>query len=416
MEMRRCRGTRDLLPADMAKFRNIEKIFSLCCAQWGYQEVRTPLIEYLHLFTSAGTLTPDMLSRLYSFLDWDGWSGERVVLRPEGTIPVARLYVDNLQQGTLARFFYVENTFSFDETGEKTREKWQCGAELAGASCPEADSELILLAMDILRRLGLDKVQIRLSHAGIIRGLFQDGGFSNGEQLNMLDTVLGGDNSKLVEMIADTPQLREFLGGLLKNKGQSVDFLKNIRSCASEFCPHIIPGLDNFITIAGLLTAAGCDYEIDLTSAQGFEYYTGVIFQIYTGGRKIGGGGRYDALIPLVGGGDVPASGFALYLDQIMKVIPVGNEGEIKPRKILLKSQLSTPDDYGYAVSISNMLRQKGYLVEFDLGCQNQECYRWILTLLKKQNDYSFELLDCDTQQSTVLIELSNVMQFLEKA
>ena len=416
MEMRRCRGTRDLLPADMVKFRNIERIFSSCCSQWGYEEVRTPLIEYLHLFTSAGTLTPDMLNRVYSFLDWDGWSGERVVLRPEGTIPVARLYVDNLQQGTLSRFFYVENTFTFDETGEKSREKWQCGAEMAGASRPEADTELILLAMDTLCRLGLDKVQLRLSHAGIIRGLFQNSGFSNGEQIDMLDKVLGGDNSKLIEMIANTPQLREFLGGLLNNKGQSVDFLKNVRSCASEFCPHIIPGLDNFIAITGLLTEAGCDYEIDLTSAQGFEYYTGVIFQIYAHGKKIGGGGRYDALIPLVGGGDVPASGFALYLDEIMKIMPFESRGEITPRKILLKNQFCTPGDYGYAMMVSNMLRQNGYLVEFDLGCQTQADYRWKLTVLKKQKNYSFQLLDCVTQQETILVGLPIVMQTLENA
>ena len=91
MKFERCRGMKDLSAADMAVFRLVEGAFRECCLSWGYREVRTPTIEYLHLFTSAGTLTPGMLGRVYSFLDWDGWSGERVVLRPDGTIPVARL-------------------------------------------------------------------------------------------------------------------------------------------------------------------------------------------------------------------------------------------------------------------------------------------------------------------------------------
>ncbi|HIE17777.1 MAG TPA: ATP phosphoribosyltransferase regulatory subunit, partial [Dehalococcoidia bacterium] len=101
MASQKCKGARDLLPRDTKAFRFIEELFRKSCASWGYQEVRTPTLEYLHLFTAAGTLTPHMLSKVYSFLDWDGWSGERVVLRPDGTIPVARLYVENLsQQGT----------------------------------------------------------------------------------------------------------------------------------------------------------------------------------------------------------------------------------------------------------------------------------------------------------------------------
>jgi len=87
---------RDLLPADMVKFRRVEEVFRRCSSRWGYDEVRTPTLEYIHLFTAVGTLTPGMLGRVYSFLDWDGWSGERVVLRPEGTIPIARLYTENL--------------------------------------------------------------------------------------------------------------------------------------------------------------------------------------------------------------------------------------------------------------------------------------------------------------------------------
>src|SRR5512143_2374896 len=101
---------RDLLPADMEKFRYISEAFRYSCLRWGYEEVRTPTLEYLHLFTSAGTLTPSMLERVYSFLDWDGWSGERVVLRPDATIPVARWYGEHAAAGE-RRVAYVQPVY-----------------------------------------------------------------------------------------------------------------------------------------------------------------------------------------------------------------------------------------------------------------------------------------------------------------
>ena len=76
----RSRGMRDLLPADMRAFRRVEDAFRAAASRWGYEEIRTPTIETYSLFTAAGALTAQMLSRVYSFLDWDGWSGERVVL------------------------------------------------------------------------------------------------------------------------------------------------------------------------------------------------------------------------------------------------------------------------------------------------------------------------------------------------
>ncbi len=162
MKVQRCKGTRDLSPEEMTRFRLIEGVFRDCCLKWGYQEVKTPTIEYLHLFTSAGTLTSSMLGRVYSFLDWDGWSGERVVLRPDGTIPIARLYIDTMKGKGLAKLFYVTNTFIFEETGKKTRERWQCGTELIGVSSSLSDAELVLLALEVLQKLGLKDIELRL--------------------------------------------------------------------------------------------------------------------------------------------------------------------------------------------------------------------------------------------------------------
>jgi len=83
LQPRSARGMSDMLPRDMRAFRRVEDAFRTAASRWGYGEVRTPTLESYSLFTEAGALTTDMLSRIYTFLDWDGWSGERVVLRPD---------------------------------------------------------------------------------------------------------------------------------------------------------------------------------------------------------------------------------------------------------------------------------------------------------------------------------------------
>ena len=189
MKVQRCKGSRDLSPEEMRRFRLIEEIFRGCCLHWGYKEVRTPTIEYLHLFTATGTLTPSRLGRIYSFLDWDGWSGERVALRPDGTIPIARLFIDSMADLEMAKLFYITNVFSFEETGEETQEKWQCGAELIGAGSVTADVELLVLSLRILQGLGLDNIEFRLSHADLIRALLAGFGLTPEEQIRVFDQI-----------------------------------------------------------------------------------------------------------------------------------------------------------------------------------------------------------------------------------
>ncbi|MDO8578262.1 MAG: HisS family protein [Dehalococcoidales bacterium] len=321
MKIQRCKGTRDLSTVDMRRFRFVEDKFRECCLDSGYEEVRTSTIEYLHLFTSTGTLTPSRLRGVYSFLDWDGWSGERVVLRPDGTIPIARLYIESMSDKQLARLSYVTNVFSFEQTGKEARERWQCGAELIGAGSPEADLEIVTLALDVLAKLGLKDVKLKLSHAGLIRKLLSEFRLSHDEQDKVFDRILDGDLSDLTRLNPERPDLVKTLGELLEMKGKSAGFLKNMRSLFNHDLPGLEVPFNNFIDVVDLLETIDCRYEIDITSGRGFEYYTGLIFRLFAGDREVGGGGRYDALIPLMGGPDTPALGFALYLDCLMEIV-----------------------------------------------------------------------------------------------
>jgi len=384
MKVQRCKGTQDLSPAQMRAFRLIEGMFRDCCLKWGYEEVRTPTIEYLHLFTSTGTLTPGRLRKVYTFLDWDGWSGERVVLRPDGTIPIARLYIDTMAGKELAKLFYVTNVFSFEETGKEAREKWQCGAELIGAGSTAADAELIVMALEALRKLGLEDIEIRLSHADLIRGLLDRFGLSLGEQTRVFDQILDGDAEVLAGAASERPELAGALTPLLDLKGKSSGFLKNMKALFTQDLPELKPSLNNFIEVAELLEALGVNYQIDIASGRGFEYYTGVIFQLFAGDEHIGGGGRYDALIPLMGGRNIPASGCALYLDRLMNLIRPATLAEPGMQRILVKAESRGRKVLPEAFRLAGSLHEAGYAAEVYLGGQEPGDIRWTLDIQGK--------------------------------
>jgi len=381
MRVQRCKGTRDLSPEEMTRFRLIEGAFRDCCLKWGYEEVKTPTLEYLHLFTSTGTLTPSMLGKVYSFLDWDGWSGERVVLRPDGTIPVARLYIDSMQDKGLAKLFYVTNIFRFEETGKEARDRWQGGAELIGVSSPLADIELIMLALEILSKVGIKGIELRLSHAGLVRALLAKLELSPGEQTKIFDQILDGDIEALARIKPEKPELGRALSSLLDLKGKSSGFLKNLKSLFTQDLPELEPPLNDFVNIVDLLDAMGYRYQIDITSGRGFEYYTGVIFQLFIGEDKVGGGGRYDALIPLMGGEDIPASGFGLYFDHLMNLIEPATLAKPLAQGVLVRAE---PEVLKRGFDIAGYLHEAGYVAELQLGGQQPANLRWRLDVQSK--------------------------------
>jgi len=383
MKNQKCKGMQDLLPEDMLRFRRIEDVFRTCCRNWCYQEVRTPTLEYLYLFTATGTLTPSMLSKVYSFLDWDGWSGERVVLRPDGTIPVARLYIDNLSGQELARLFYVTNIFAFEGTGKENRERWQCGAEFFGSTKLAPDVEIILLAEEVIRRLGIRNVGLQLSHAGLVKALLKELKLSPGEEAKMANRLLEGNWQALTRAKSTNSETDRLIAALLGLKGKSSSFLHNIKASFPKASQDFKSSLKDLINVTTVLDNLGCSYKIDITAIHGFEYYTGVCFQFLAAGEKIGGGGRYNNLVPLMNGEDIPACGFALYVDPIMKVLPLGKEKRGEP-EILVKGKELTPEIVEMCFTVAESLRDAGHVVELHTGGQRLTDLRWTLDIQKK--------------------------------
>jgi histidyl-tRNA synthetase len=314
-----CRGMRDLMPDDMRRFRRIEQTFREACRLWGYDEIRTPTLEHLYLFTSYGTLSPQLLGRVYSFLDWDGWTGERVVLRPDATIPVARVYRERLID-TPAKLAYVTNIFRFT-TGDEPREVWQCGAELIGDTWPHGDLELIALALHCVHALGVQSPTVRLSHTGIVRALFEQAGFAPEQQADLYDRLLDGDDGVVRDVEARLPDLGPGLRLLTSVVHGSAAYLANVRSALAGAAPAVVAPLGELELIARSVAALGADVEVNVTAVRNFEYYTGPVFHIVADGRTLAGGGRYDRLIDGADGLPRPACGFALYVDELMRLV-----------------------------------------------------------------------------------------------
>jgi len=311
---------RDILPDEMDRVRAIDDAFAHACGAWGYREVRTPLIEQLHLFTAAGELSPQTLDRVYSFLDWDGWSGERVVLRPDSTIPTARLYAENLRASGVARLFYSQNVFRFTDDGS-SREEWQCGVEMIGNTGVTGDVELALLALEVLRSIGVQPA-LQLSHAGVVRAVLAAAGMSADEQSRAYDRLLDGDLSVVDEVEQRLPQLNAPLRLLFEVEGAGSGYVANLRQSLQAAIPALAGPLAELAFVVEALEAAGETPAIHAVLARSFEYYSGVVTSLEVEGLRVGGGGRYDDLIGLISGEPVPASGFALFVAPLAGLLP----------------------------------------------------------------------------------------------
>jgi len=347
---------RDLLPEEMARFRQIESAFRGVCAAWGYGEVRTPTIEHLHLFTSSGTLSPQLLGRVYSFLDWDGWTGERVVLRPDATIPVARLFRERLGGG-VAKLCYVENIFRFSRD-EQPREVWQCGAELIGDTWPAGDVELVLLALDTLAALGMKGVAVTLSHSGIVRALLEQAGYTADERADLYDRLLDGDLDVIRDLEARLPALGPGLRLLSDVENPGVAFVGNVRAAFGDSVPAMRRPLDELELIGQALELAGSAPRINVTALRDFEYYTGPVFHLTAGGVEVASGGRYDSLITDSGGAAVPACGFGLQADRLAALLGISESHP--PESILVTPADPGPEALARAAATARMLQVRG--------------------------------------------------------
>jgi histidyl-tRNA synthetase len=403
--MDRCKGCFDLTPDEMRCFRFIEDVFLKTSKLWGYSEVRTPVLEYLHLFTSAGTLTPNMLKRVYSFLDWDGWSGERVVLRPEATIPVARYYSEKVESGKITRICYVTNVFSFEVDANQPRERWQSGVELIGDGGNQFDVELIGLGMEIINNLGLNNVSLKLSHAGIIKALLDQLDLNPIERDAAFDQILDGEKDVINRLCNGRPELVKVMSLFRETNGRSSAYLNNIKTLLREnTTQEFTEQLHSFSKTMELLDTQGIKYDIDLTYSRGFEYYTGIIFHFLVGETAVTGGGRYDALLSQMSGKSIPAAGFAFYIDRLNPLLKCSFN---KLKNILFATNNLQNNETSKLVK---KIRKAGYAVVVDIGKETDIKFDWQLGLAEKGGYHLIDLVNGINYQASNISAILKIL------
>ena len=345
MKIEKPRGTRDFLPDEIEKRREIERIMRKIAESYGYREVLTPTFEHLDLFTIKSG--EGIIEEIYAFKDK---SGRDLALRPELTAPVMRLYVNECMGiPKPIRFYYFANCFRYERPQRgRYREFWQFGVELIGSSSYLADVEVIELAYRIMDELKLN-FEMHVGHVGLLRHVLRD---------------LSEDRAnKIMRLIdkRDLDTLDRYLDGNLRDKIHSlVDMVG--KSDVLEDAKKIIPDFDfdHLERVCRALDELEVDYKVNLGIARGLEYYTGVVFEAYAEGlgaqNQICGGGSYR-LSHLFGGDDVLATGFALGFDRIAEICNVDSK---KPVRVVVVSFRGLEVE---ALKVADAIRSKAVVV-----------------------------------------------------
>lgn len=323
-------GVRDYLPYAVTKLRKIERDVLDCMSKWGYEQIMTPTMEY---YDTVGVASSTSDQKLFKLLNNRGTT---LVLRSDMTVPIARVVSSLLKEEKLPiRLSYHANVFrAIEEEAGKEVEFFQTGVELVGDDSPEADAEVVALAIESLKAAGVSSFKIAMGHIGFLDGLLQEVLPDRiQEQQQLKDGLLSRDyvgfRNTITELGLPAGQA-ELLGGLLRLRGG-----KEICEQAAELSKHPLAraSIEHLCSVWEVLEAYGVAQHvlIDLTMIGDFSYYTGMTFEGYASelGSPVCSGGRYDNLLQQFGR-SVPATGFALKTNRILDgVNGVGEEKEL---------------------------------------------------------------------------------------
>jgi len=305
------RGTKDILPDSVGSWNYVEQKIRDICARFGYEEIRTPMFEHTELFhRGIGEGTDVVDKEMYTFEDRGGRS---ITLRPENTASAVRAYLQNklYGDGALTKLFYIGSMFRYDRPqAGRMREFHQFGVEALGEANPAVDAEIILLAMEFLKSLGLKDLKLSLNSVGCpscrpaYRKALQDYFRPHLEEL-CGDCKERFERSPLRILDCKADADKEFMTGA-----------PNITDCLCDECR------EHFEKVQSFLRDAGVDFELDPRLVRGLDYYTKTAFEIKyapLGAQSaVAGGGRYDGLIAEMGGNPTPAVGFATGLERVL--------------------------------------------------------------------------------------------------
>lgn len=314
-------GMATILPEAAQHVRRLESQLLAQINRWGYDEIILPTFEYLDVL--APGLESELIEKCYKFADRT--TGRILLLRPDATAQIARTVAMGMMGSRLPlRLSYRATVFRYEpEHAGRDREIFQVGAELIGADDPTADSEIITLLIECLQEVGLRSFKISLGHVGFFKGLLVRAGLSSEGQKRAEQAAARKDLPRLEEILAQERVTRNFARAILEAPelcGQA-EVLARGRQLAGKEKP-LRQALDRLTKVYQLLCSAGYQEALflDLGEFRGFDYYDGIVFDVFTDGVgvELGGGGRYDHLIGRFGR-NIPSTGFALNVDRLFQ-------------------------------------------------------------------------------------------------
>ncbi|HEY9826618.1 MAG TPA: histidine--tRNA ligase [Stenomitos sp.] len=353
------RGTRDILPDEAVYWQRVEAIARNLLSRAAYREIRTPLFEQTDLFERGiGEATDVVGKEMYTFLD----RGDRsITLRPEGTAGAVRAYIEHKlhAQGGTQRLWYTGPMFRYERPqAGRQRQFHQLGVEVLGSADPRADAEVIVLAADILRTVGVTDWTLSLNSVG-----------TKDDRQHYREALVAYFEGHVNDLDPDS-QAR-----LHRNPLRILDSKDPKTQAIAKSAPSILdylsaPSQAHFERVQALLEQLDIPFTINPCLVRGLDYYTHTAFEFQIdelGAQStVCGGGRYDGLVAELGGPETPAVGWAIGLERLILMLQKQTETPSSELDIYFASRGTAAE--AQALAIAQQLRQSGLCVEIDLS------------------------------------------------
>lgn len=361
MKLQKPKGTQDILPADSAKWQYVENVARETFKKYNYGEIRTPMFEHYEVISrSVGDTTDIVTKEMYDFHD----KGDRhITLRPEGTAPVVRSYVENKlfapEVQKPVKVYYIGSMFRYERPqAGRLREFHQLGVECFGSKNPATDVETIAMAYQLFNTLGIKDVTLHLNSLG------------NTESRLAYRQALIDYLTPMRDSLSKDSQRR-----LDENPLRVLDSKEKEDKVAVENAPSILDYLDeesqaHFDEVCAMLDSLNIPYVIDTNMVRGLDYYNHTIFEFITTIDKseltICAGGRYDSLVEYFGGPETAGFGFGLGLERLLLVIDKqGIELPVEESLDVYIAVLGSGAN-GKALELVQAIRYQGFKAERD--------------------------------------------------
>ena len=361
MKLQKPKGTQDILPADSAKWQYVENVARETFKKYNYGEIRTPMFEHYEVISrSVGDTTDIVTKEMYDFHD----KGDRhITLRPEGTAPVVRSYVENKlfapEVQKPVKVYYIGSMFRYERPqAGRLREFHQLGVECFGSKNPATDVETIAMAYQLFNTLGIKDVTLHLNSLG------------NTESRLAYRQALIDYLTPMRESLSKDSQRR-----LDENPLRVLDSKEKEDKVAVENAPSILDYLDeesqaHFDEVRTMLDSLNIPYVIDTNMVRGLDYYNHTIFEFVTTIDKseltICAGGRYDSLVEYFGGPETAGFGFGLGLERLLLVLDKqGIELPVEESLDVYIAVLGSGAN-GKALELIQAIRYQGFKAERD--------------------------------------------------